>query len=294
MSTSRCFRCCGRSSATGCAASSPAIGPRPAISCCAPEASGPLLLFKALQLLQCRGMADPLQDYVAFDLETTEKDPAECEIVELAAVRVRGRVIVEQFQRLVRPSRPITPQATAVHGYRDADVCDEPTLAEVWPAFREFVGGDLLVAHNGHTFDVPVLRRLADGLPGLDELVFFDTLPLARSLMDDSAAAGGPLPPVRRVPRAARITRSTTPPPWRAWCGIWASSAWRARGRSALVQLLGWLGLALALDAARRAQRRRSGCSATSRCRPPSAGTAAASRRTPSRPRDRTRRRWRS
>ena len=76
----------------------------------------PLLLFKALQLLQCRGMADPLQDYVAFDLETTEKDPAECEIVELAAVRVRGRVIVEQFQRLVRPSRPITrrrPPSTA-------------------------------------------------------------------------------------------------------------------------------------------------------------------------------------
>ena len=107
-STSRCFRCCGRSSGTGCTVSARAIGPRPAISSCAPEASGPLLLFKALQLLQCRGMADPLQDYVAFDLETTEKDPAECEIVELAAVRVRGRVIVEQFQRLVRPSRPIT------------------------------------------------------------------------------------------------------------------------------------------------------------------------------------------
>ena len=89
---------------------------------------------------------------------------------------------------MARPSRPITPQATAVHGYRDADVCDQPTMAEVWPAFREFVGGDLLVAHNGHTFDVPVLRRLAAGLPGLDELVFFDTLPLARSLIDSGAS----------------------------------------------------------------------------------------------------------
>ena len=74
-------------------------------------------------------MADPLQDYVAFDLETTEKDPAECEIVELAAVRVRGRGVVEQFQRLVRPSRPISLQASAVHGYKDADVCDQPTVA---------------------------------------------------------------------------------------------------------------------------------------------------------------------
>jgi superfamily I DNA/RNA helicase/DNA polymerase III epsilon subunit-like protein len=208
----------------------------------------PVLLFKALQLLQCRGLVDPLQDYVAFDLETTEKDPAECEVLELAAVRVRGRVIVEQFQRLVRPSRPISPYATAVHGYRDADVCDEPTFAEVWPAFREFVGGDLLVAHNGHTFDVPVLRRLAAGLPGLDDLVFFDTLPLARSLMDDGAglsdlchrfgvSAGrshhaiddaGALAGVMRHLGELRLARART---------------------TALVQLLGWLGLALALDA---------------------------------------------
>ena len=36
----------------------------------------------------------------------------------------------------------------------------------MWPAFREFVGRDLLVAHNGHTFDVPVLRRIAAGKNG--------------------------------------------------------------------------------------------------------------------------------
>ena len=164
-------------SATGCGRSSPATGPPLATWCCAPGAPG-RLLFKALQLLQCRGLADPLQDYVAFDLETTEMDPAECEIVELAAVRVRGRVIVEQFQRLVRPVTADHPTGDRRPRLPGPDVCDEPTMAEVWPAFRDFVGGDLLVAHNGHTFDVPVLRRLADGLPGLDELVFFDTLPL--------------------------------------------------------------------------------------------------------------------
>jgi superfamily I DNA/RNA helicase/DNA polymerase III epsilon subunit-like protein len=210
----------------------------------------PLLLFKALQLLQCRGLVDPLQDYVAFDLETTEKDPAECEVIELAAVRVRNRVIVDQFQRLVRPSRSISPYATAVHGYRDADVCEQPTFAELWPAFREFVGEDLLVAHNGHTFDVPVLRRLAAGLPGLDDLVFFDTLPLARSLMDDGAGlkdlchrfgvdAGrshhalddaGALAGVMRHLGELRLARAR---------------------KTALVQQLGWLGLALALDAPR-------------------------------------------
>ena len=209
----------------------------------------PLLLFKALQLLQCRGLADPLQDYVAFDLETTEMDPAECDIVELAAVRVRGRVIVEQFQRLVRPVRPISaaarPPSTATTTRTSAT---SPLLAEVWPAFREFVGDDLLVAHNGHTFDVPVLRRLAAGLPGIDELVFFDTLPLARSLIDESARLEDLGAPVRRIRAAARTTRSTTPARWSASPGTWASSGWRARGRRPWSSCSDGSGLALALD----------------------------------------------
>ena len=208
----------------------------------------PLLVFKALQLLQCRGLGDPLQDYVAFDLETTEMDVAECEIVELAAVRVRRGVIVDQFSRLVRASRPISPRATAVHGYRDADICDQPAFDAVWPAFREFVGGDLLLAHNGHTFDVPVLRRLAAGLPGLDDLVFFDTLPLARSLIDESArledlahrfgvSAGRAHHALDDAGTLAGVVRH-----------LGALRLARAR-RTALAQLLGWLGLALALDA---------------------------------------------
>ena len=207
----------------------------------------PLLVFKALQLLQCRGLADPLQDYVAFDLETTEKDAGACDIVELAAVRVRGRIVVDQFQRLVRPARPISARATAVHGYHDRDVCDQPTLAEVWPEFRAFVGDDLLVAHNGHTFDVPVLRRLAAGLPGVDDLVFFDTLPLARSLIDESArledlahrfgvSCGRSHHAMDDAAALAAVARH-----------LGELRLVRAR-KTALVQLLGWLGLALALD----------------------------------------------
>jgi UvrD-like helicase C-terminal domain/Exonuclease len=62
-----------------------------------------------------------------------------------------------------------------------------PSLAEVWPRFRAFVGSDLLIAHNGQEFDVPVLRRLCQGFPEIDDLVFYDTLPLARSLVEGSA-----------------------------------------------------------------------------------------------------------
>ncbi len=147
-------------------------------------------VFKALQLLHARDFETGFQDYVAFDLETTDLDSEVCDIVELGAVKVRKGEPIEEFRALLKGARPISPRATAVHGYRDADVVDAPVLADVWPRFLAFVGGDVLVAHNGQRFDVPVLRRVARGLDGLDRLTFFDTYPLARSLWRDSARLG--------------------------------------------------------------------------------------------------------
>jgi DNA polymerase III epsilon subunit family exonuclease len=207
----------------------------------------PLALFKALQLHYCRGLADPFQDYVAFDLETTDVDAAECGIVEIAAVRVRGRVIVEQFERLVQPGRPVSAKASEVHGYYDHDLCDQPAFAEIWPAFREFVGSDLLVAHNGRRFDVPVLQRLSAGLPGSDDLIFFDTLPLARSLMDESAKLEDLA--YRFGVSAGRSHHALDDAAALAGVLRHLGELRLAQARKAsLVNLLGWLGLALALD----------------------------------------------
>src|SRR5207244_10355175 len=134
-----------------------------------------LTLFKALQLLDAKKLDTALQRYVTFDLETTDKDVDVCEVVEVGAVRVVGGEIVERFHTLVKPYRPITPGATKVHGYSDTAVQDAPSFAEVWPAFRAFIGDDVLIAHNGQHFDIPVLRRLAAGQHGVDGLVFYDT-----------------------------------------------------------------------------------------------------------------------
>ena len=146
-----------------------------------------LTLFKALQLLHAQELDTTLERYVTFDLETTDKDVEVCEVVEVGAVRVVGGEIVDRFHTLVKPYRPITPGATKVHGYTDAAVGGAPSFAEVWPEFRAFIGDDVLIAHNGQHFDIPVLRRLAAGQQGVDTLVFYDTLPLVRSLSRDSA-----------------------------------------------------------------------------------------------------------
>jgi DNA polymerase III epsilon subunit-like protein len=86
----------------------------------------------------------------------------------------------------VNPYRPISTRATEIHGYSDADVSTAPPFHAVFTQFHAFIGSDMLVAHNGQKFDIPVLRRLAAGYDGVDTLVFYDTLPLVRSLSQDS------------------------------------------------------------------------------------------------------------
>src|SRR6266853_1774965 len=152
-----------------------------------PSITDALTLFKALQLLHAKELDTALERYVTFDLETTDKDVEVCEVVEIGAVRVVGGEIVDRFHTLVRPYRPITPGATKVHGYTEGDVRNARPFAEVWPEFRAFIGDDVLIAHNGQHFDIPVLRRLAARREGVDTLVFYDTLPLVRSLSRDSA-----------------------------------------------------------------------------------------------------------
>lgn len=141
-----------------------------------------ITVFKALQLTS-PSARDNFRDFVVVDLETTDRDAVTAEIVEIAAARVRNWEIVEEFHRLVKPRVPIAPQATATHGYSEADLAQAPHFEEVWPAFQSFIGDDVLVAHNGYDFDFPILRRMS----GDREFVTYDTLPLARWLRLGSA-----------------------------------------------------------------------------------------------------------
>ena len=206
-----------------------------------------LVLFKALQLLHAKELDTPLERYVTFDLETTDKDVDICEVVEIGAVRVVGGEIVDRFHTLVKPYRPITPGATKVHGYSDAAVREARSFAEVWPEFRAFVGDDVLIAHNGQHFDIPVLRRLAAGRDGVDGLVFYDTLPLVRSLSRDSGKledlalrfgidAGRAHHALDDAVTLARVYRE-----------LERLRGTRAR-KAVIVNLLDYLGLALALE----------------------------------------------
>jgi superfamily I DNA/RNA helicase/DNA polymerase III epsilon subunit-like protein len=144
-------------------------------------------LFKAMQLLRSREFTNHFRAFTAIDIETTDDDITHAELVEIAAVRVRNGRIVDEFRSLVKPGVPIMAGAFDAHGISEDDVSQAPPFEEVWPHFREFCGRDVVVAHNGHGFDFPVLRRMA-GDAECAGLCTYDTLVLARELRTGSAS----------------------------------------------------------------------------------------------------------
>ncbi|MRF59998.1 exodeoxyribonuclease X [Citrobacter portucalensis] len=79
-------------------------------------------------------------------------------IVEIASVDVVDGKIVNPMSHLVRPDRPISPQAMAIHRITEAMVADKPWIEDVIP---QYYGSEWYVAHNA-SFD----RRVLPDMPG--------------------------------------------------------------------------------------------------------------------------------
>ena len=102
-----------------------------------------------------------LRDLVVFDLETTGLSPGSDEIIQIAALRVvDGRIRPDdRFFSYVKPSRPIDPFIIDFTGITNEDVREAPLPRQAVGRFSDFCGDSLLVAHNGHAFDVPFLEN---------------------------------------------------------------------------------------------------------------------------------------
>ncbi len=86
--------------------------------------------------------------FVVVDTETTGTSAANDRLLEVAAVKVRGGQVVDQFAQLINPQRSVPRRITMLTGISTAMVFDEPPAAEVLPDFLDFLGDAVLVAHN--------------------------------------------------------------------------------------------------------------------------------------------------
>jgi DNA helicase-2/ATP-dependent DNA helicase PcrA len=149
-----------------------------------PAKTYPGRLWHLMQCLSHGEQKHDFSDYVILDLETTDRDSRTCEIIEIAAVRVRQGQPTAEYSQLIKPRGEIDVAASEVHGLYREDLSEAPGLEQIWSAFLTFIGNDLLVAHNGANFDFRILNRLQQQLNGEKLLnATFDTLPFARSLL---------------------------------------------------------------------------------------------------------------
>jgi DNA polymerase-3 subunit epsilon len=101
-------------------------------------------------------------------------------VCEVGIVTARGDAILDTYQTLVNPQRPISPGAARVNGLSDAEVCQAPTFAEIAAQVLARIDGTTLVCHNA-PFDLGFLSAEFAylGQPWQPDSVI-DTLDLAR------------------------------------------------------------------------------------------------------------------
>ncbi len=116
-------------------------------------------------------------EFVVVDVETTGTDPKMADLVEIAAVRVKGGKIVDRWSSLVKPTRPIV--GNQMHGITDKDVAKAPSALEAARQCVAFVGDALVVGHSVG-FDLGFIEEaLGDGTR-FEAGRYLDTLVIAR------------------------------------------------------------------------------------------------------------------
>ncbi len=100
----------------------------------------------------------PVLDYplVAFDTETSGPYPIESEIIELGAVKWHRGQVVDRFQTLLKPSKPLVADNIRIHGITNEMVADAPHMNTQIGAFCKFIDGSILLAHHA-PFDLGFL-----------------------------------------------------------------------------------------------------------------------------------------
>jgi DNA polymerase III epsilon subunit family exonuclease len=123
--------------------------------------------------------------FAYLDVETTGLSPWFGDrICEIAVVRCEEDKVIESFDSLLNPERPISPGAARVNGLKDSDLQDAPRFIDVSERVVTLTRDAVIVCHNV-PFDLGFLSselgRIDKHLP---TVLTLDTLEIARRYFD--------------------------------------------------------------------------------------------------------------
>jgi len=107
-------------------------------------------------------------EFCIVDIETNGSKIDKHQIIEIAAVKVKNRKIIDRFDSLVHV-KEINPHITEITGIKAEDTKDAPQLKEVLKEFRLFLGNAIFVAHDVK-FDYTFISKSLEKI-GLEPLL---------------------------------------------------------------------------------------------------------------------------
>jgi ATP-dependent DNA helicase DinG len=119
-----------------------------------------------------------MQSIVAIDIETTGLNEERDAIIEIGAVRFKGRRVEDEWSSLINPGRHIPEFISGLTGISDVEVRNAPRFGDIAKDLAAFVGAAPLVGHNVR-FDMGFLQGA--GLFPYNEII--DTYELASVMM---------------------------------------------------------------------------------------------------------------
>lgn len=93
------------------------------------------------------------ENFVILDTETTGLEPKDCEIIEIAAMKVDNKEIKDIFNQLIKPRQRISQEITNLTGITNEIVESAPALEDITAKFLKFIENSILVIHNAE-FDL--------------------------------------------------------------------------------------------------------------------------------------------
>lgn len=97
-----------------------------------------------------------INKYVVLDFETTGLSAVEDEIIEIGAVLFENGEPIANYNQLVKPNISISSFITKHTGITNEMVADTPAIHEVIEQLVDFIGSEVIVAHNA-SFDMKFL-----------------------------------------------------------------------------------------------------------------------------------------
>ncbi len=89
-----------------------------------------------------------IDDYVVVDIETSGLNTPDGEIIEIGAAKYRGHQLIDTFQVLIRPTKPISPFITQLTGITNNQLLEGMDIRDALVLFLLFLGQDVMVGHN--------------------------------------------------------------------------------------------------------------------------------------------------